>query len=64
MSSGFTTFGWACGYLNAHMLLSYIRDALPTEFRGAFGEELPSIRILQGLIEAGWGKGTHTLHPV
>jgi hypothetical protein len=62
MSSGFTTFGWACGYLNAHMLLSYIREALPTEFRGAFGEEIPSIYAIQGLVETGWRKGTLALH--
>jgi hypothetical protein len=62
LSSGFTTFGWACGYLNAQMLLSYIREALPNEFREAFGDELPSIRTLQGLIEAGWRNGTPVLH--
>jgi hypothetical protein len=58
LSSGFTTAGWACGYLNAQMLLSYVQEASPVEFRRAFGgDELPSIRMLQHFIQAGWAKG-------
>jgi hypothetical protein len=59
LSSGFTTAGWACGYLNAQMLLSYVQEASPVEFRRAFGDELPSIRMLQHYIQAGWVKGNH-----
>ena len=58
LASGFRTFGWGCGYLNAQMLLSHIMRSSPQEYNRAFGEGLPSIRKLQNLIEQGWAKGS------
>jgi Peptidase family C78 len=55
----FKTFGWGCGYNNAQMLLSYIKEASADNHKKAFGEDIPSIRKLQHLIEAGWAKGCH-----
>jgi len=54
--SEWTTLGWGCGYNNAQMLLSYIKVTSPDAFRTAFGEEIPSIKKIQNLIEAGWAK--------
>jgi hypothetical protein len=39
------------------MLLSYIKEANKEEYEKAFGQEVPSVRKLQLLIEAGWAKG-------
>jgi hypothetical protein len=57
-ASEFKTFGWGCGYLNAQMLLSYIKETRSQEFQNFFaGEDLPSIKKLQQSIEQGWSKG-------
>ena len=61
LRSQFSTIGWGCGYHNAQMLLSYLSGASKEEYKKAFGEEIPSIRKLQTLIEAGWAKGWHLL---
>ena len=53
----FKTFGWGCGYHNAQMLLSSLREISPDEYRKAFGGDIPTIRTLQTLIQAGWAKG-------
>jgi len=39
------------------MLLSYLKEASPEQYRRAFGEDIPSIRKIQSIIEAGWAKG-------
>ena len=56
-ASKLRTIGWGCGYDNAQMLLSYIKEALPDSYRNAFGNDIPSIRTIQNLIQAGWAKG-------
>jgi hypothetical protein len=53
----FKTLTWGCGYNNAQVLLSYLKEASPKEYQKAFGEDVPSIRRLQTLIEDGWRKG-------
>ena len=53
----YSTLGWACGYNNAQVLLSYLKQTMPNEFRTAFGERVPSIHKLQTMIEEGWQKG-------
>jgi len=56
-SSEFKTLTWGCGYNNAQVLLSYLKEAAPKHYRQAFGDDIPSIRRLQTLIEEGWKKG-------
>jgi len=63
ISSDFKTFGWGCGYHNAQMLLSFIRETFQAEFKSNFGENLPSIREMQQTIENGW-KGGNPAKPV
>lgn len=58
-ASEFKTFGWGCGYHNAQMLLSYIKEVSPDNYKKAFGEDIPYIRTIQNLIEAGWNKGSN-----
>ena len=60
IASEFKTLGWGCGYHNAQMLLSYVKEAMPDAYRTAFGEDIPSISTLQRLIQAGWAKGSNT----
>jgi Peptidase family C78 len=57
------TLGWGCGYNNIQMLLSYMKEASPDDYRRAFGEDIPSIRRIQNLIEAGWAKGCNYWKP-
>jgi len=63
IASDFKTFGWGCGYHNAQMLLSFIREASHLEFQSNFGQNLPSIREMQQMIEKGW-KGGNSAQPV
>jgi hypothetical protein len=56
-SSEFKTLTWGCGYNNAQVLLSYLREASPKTFKNSFGDDVPSIKRIQTLIEEGWGKG-------
>jgi hypothetical protein len=56
-SSEFKTLTWGCGYNNAQVLLSYLKEASPKDFKNSFGDDVPSIRRIQTLIEEGWGKG-------
>lgn len=60
LRSQFLTTGWGCGYHNAQMLLSYIREAEKEQYQKAFGEDIPSIHKLQTLIEVGWAKGSNS----
>ena len=57
-ASEFSTLGWGCGYHNAQMILSSIRETSPHEYTRAFGDQIPSISKIQSLIEAGWAKGS------
>ena len=59
----FKTFGWGCGYNNAQMLLSYLKEAFPSDYGRTFGDEVPSIRRIQNLIEDGWAKGSNLWSP-
>ena len=57
IATDFKYTGWGCGYVNAQMLLSYLRQASPNEYIKSFGEGIPSVRKIQAFIEAGWSKG-------
>ena len=57
-ASEFSTLGWGCGYNNAQMILSSIRETSPEIYMSAFDDQIPSIGKIQSLIEAGWAKGS------
>jgi L-lysine 2,3-aminomutase len=58
-ASGFIDSGYGCGYRNAQMLLSSIREdpALRDVLFNGGQTHMPSITKIQELIEAAWAKG-------